>query len=69
MNIEIKLHNYHIKLENVVVTDYSSDFDKLRKSFENNIIDFSTISRLKGEKTMLENSFQQTKQELLDYGK
>jgi hypothetical protein len=69
MNIEIKLHNYHIKLENVVVEDYSADFDKLRKSFENNIIDFSTISRLKGEKTMLENSFQQTKQELLDYGK
>ena len=69
MNIEIKLHNYYIKLDNVVVPDYSADFDKLRKSFENNIIDFSTISRLKGEKTMLENSFQQTKQELLDYGK
>lgn len=69
MNIEIKLHNYHIKLENVVVPDYSANFDKLRKNFENNIIDFSTISRLKGDKTMLENSFQQTKQELLDYGK
>ena len=37
MNIEIKLHNYHIKLDNVVVEDYSADFNKLRKSFENNI--------------------------------
>jgi len=69
MNIEIKLHNYHIKLENVVVTDYSADFKKLREKFENNIIDFSSISRLKGDKTMLENTFQQTKKEFLDYGK
>lgn len=69
MNIEIKLHNYEIMLENIIVPDYTKDFEKMRNAFENHIIDFSSISILKGEKILLEDCFQQTKKELLDYGK
>jgi hypothetical protein len=68
MNIEIKLHNYQVTLENIIIPDYTSRYEEFRRKFENHKIDFSSISKLKGEKTMLENSFQQTKKELLDYG-
>jgi len=68
MNIEIKLHNYQVTLENVIIPDYTSKFDEYRKTFENHFIDFSSISTLKGEKTILENCFQQTKKDLLEYG-
>ena len=68
MNIEVKLQNLHFKLENVEIPDYSSGFDKMRNSFENHFIDFSSITTLKGEKLILENTFQQTKKELLENG-
>ena len=68
MNIEVKLHNLQFKLENIIIPDYSSNYEKMRISFEKHFIDFSSITTLKGEKLILEDTFQKTKKELLENG-
>ena len=69
MNIEIKLKNYQISLEEVSIPNYDTHFDQMRKSFENHIIDFSSLNVLKGDKKLLEQTFLNTKKEILEDGR
>jgi hypothetical protein len=55
MNIYIEIDN---KNENdVVIKNHKSDFDKHRKLFEEQMVDFSSINLLKGNKELLVKAF------------
>ena len=57
MNIYIEIND---KNENdLVIQNHKSDFDKHRKLFENQMVDFSSISLLKGNKELLVRSFKE----------
>jgi hypothetical protein len=58
MKIEI-LENEFIKLN-------KEQINKVRQVLSNTIIDFSSINKLKGEKTLLEKAFQDEKTESLN---
>jgi len=52
------------KQKDVTVKNHKEDFSELRKLFEDHIIDFSSINKLKGNKDMLVKAF---KEELYDH--
>lgn len=58
MKIEI-LENEFIKLD-------KEEISKFREVLSNTMIDFSSIKKLKGEKTLLEKAFQDEKTESLN---
>jgi hypothetical protein len=65
MNIEI---NYEpLDLKNIMVKDFGEEVEKLRNRLNYITIDFSSINTIKGEKTLLEQSFQDTKKQILEY--
>ncbi len=65
MNIE---KNYEkIDLKNVMFKDYTEQTQNLKEVLNNIVIDFSSINTLKGEKTLLEQAFQDTKKQILEY--
>ena len=43
--------------KDIVVKNHMSEFEKLRETFKNYVIDFSSISQLKGNKELLNRSF------------
>jgi hypothetical protein len=64
MNIE---KDYEpINLKNILVADFTEQTQNLKKVLDNIVIDFSSITILKGEKTLLEQAFQDTKKQILD---
>jgi hypothetical protein len=64
MNIE---KDYQpIDLKNVMFKNYTEQTQNLKDKLNNIIIDFSMIHSLVGEKTLLEQSFQDTKKQILD---
>lgn len=65
MRIEIYNNETKIELDNIVIKDYTDDLKEKRDEFSKNEIDFSSISTLKGEKTLMELAFQETKKELI----
>lgn len=65
MKIEIYKNETKIELDNVILKDYSEEIKQKKDEFNNNILDFSSISILKGEKTLMELAFQETKKELI----
>ena len=65
MRIEIYNDETRIELENIIYKDYSDDIKQKRDEFNEKELDFSSISTLKGEKTLMELAFQETKKELI----
>lgn len=62
MNIYIEIDE---KNENdVIIKSHKSDFDKHRKLFEEQVVDFSSINLLKGNKELLVKAF---RDELYDH--
>jgi hypothetical protein len=65
MNIE---KDYEpLDLKNIMVKDFREEVELLRYRLNRITIDFSSINSLKGEKTLLEQSFQDTKKQILEY--
>jgi hypothetical protein len=65
MNIE---KDYQpIDLKNVMFGNYTEQTQNLKDKLNNIVIDFSLIHSLVGEKTLLEQSFQDTKKQILEY--
>jgi hypothetical protein len=65
MNIE---RDYEpLDLKNVTVKDFTKEAQDFKDKLNNIIIDFSSINTLKGEKTLLEQAFQDTKKQILEY--
>ncbi len=65
MNIELNIRNLKFNIENVYVEDYIKKYEKNRELFSEHFVDFSEINGLKGNKDILEQTFQDTKKELL----
>ena len=55
-----------LDLKNIMVTDFKEHTQNLKKVLDNIVIDFSLVGALKGEKTLLEQAFQDTKKQILD---
>lgn len=69
MRLEIIDNEIKVELENVSVKDFRLDLVLKKNEFENHVINFNSISHLKGDKTILEEVFQDTKKENLEnYG-
>lgn len=66
MKIEIYLDAAKLDISNVSVKDFSKDTKDKKNLLSLFEIDFSSIKSLKGEKTLLEKSFQQQKAESLN---
>jgi hypothetical protein len=64
MNIERDFQP--IDLKNVMFKDYTEQTQNLKEKLNNIVIDFSIIHSLTGEKTLLEQAFQDTKKQILD---
>lgn len=65
MKIEIYNDDVKIDLDNVMFKDFKEE-TQYRKGLLSKVeIDFSSISKLKGDKTLMELSFQATKNELI----
>ena len=65
MNIE---RDYEpLDLKNIMVKDFTEETQNLKEVLNKIVIDFSSINTLKGEKTLLEQSFQDTKKQILEY--
>jgi hypothetical protein len=65
MKIEIYNNEVKIDLDNIMFKDFNEE-TQYRKGLLSKVnIDFSSISTLKGEKTLMELAFQQTKNELV----
>jgi hypothetical protein len=65
MNIE---NNYEpLDFKNIMVKDFKEEVELLRYKLNHIIIDFSLINSLKGEKILLEQTFQETKKQILEY--
>lgn len=65
MRIEIYNNETIIELDNIILKDYSDDIKLKRDEFIQKELDFSSISMLKGEKTLMELAFQEIKKELI----
>ena len=64
MNIE---KDYEpLDLKNVMFKNYTEQTQNLKDKLNNIIIDFSMIHSLVGEKTLLEQSFQDTKKQIIE---
>jgi hypothetical protein len=64
MNIEI---NYEpLDLKNVMVKNFTEETQNLKEVLNKIVIDFSMIHSLVGEKTLLEQSFQETKKQIIE---
>ena len=64
MKIEIYNKDIKIDLDNVMFKDFNEETQYRKGILSQVIIDFSPITTLKGEKTLMELAFQQTKNEL-----
>jgi hypothetical protein len=69
MRLEIIDNEIKVELENVTVKDFRLDLVLRKSEFENQEINFNSISHLNGDKKLLEEVFQNTKKEMLEnYG-
>ena len=57
-----------LDFENLLVTDYSELLEETKDFYKDSRIDFSSVHQLRGEKTIMELSFQQTLKESIDNG-
>jgi hypothetical protein len=66
MKIEIYLDASKLDISNISVKDFNKDTQNMKNMLSLYELDFSSIGQLKGEKTLLEKSFQQQKAESLN---
>jgi hypothetical protein len=66
MKIEIYLDAAKLDITNVSIRNFNKDTQDKKELLSKYEIDFSSMSNLKGEKTLLEKSFQQQKAESLN---
>lgn len=57
-----------LDFENLLVTDYGQLLEQRKEFYTDSRIDFSSVHQLRGEKTIMELSFQQTLKESIDNG-
>jgi hypothetical protein len=67
MKIQIIVDNKKFDISNVSVTDFGLKTRNIKEILSETELDFSSINMLKGNKILLEKSFQQQKQETLNY--
>lgn len=65
MKIEIYNNEVKIDLDNIMFKDFNEETQFRKDKLSKIQHDFDSISKLKGEKTLMELSFQQTKNELV----
>ena len=65
MKLEIFNEETKIDLDNVKFKDFNEETQYRKDLLSNVDIDFSSISTLRGEKTLMELAFQETKKELV----
>ena len=65
MRIEIYNNETKIDLDNVMFKDFNEETQYKKDLLSKVEIDFTPISKLKGEKTLMELAFQETKKELI----
>ena len=65
MKIEIYNNDIKIDLDNIMFKDFKEETQHRKNLLSKVELDFSSISKLKGEKTLMELSFQATKNELV----
>ena len=65
MKIEIYNEEIKIDLDNIMFKDFNKETQYRKGVLSLVEIDFSSISKLKGEKTLMELAFQATKKELV----
>ena len=63
MKIEIYNNQTKIDFDNILYKDFSEETRKKKELFSLNEVDFSSITKLKGSKDIMELAFQQTKLE------
>jgi hypothetical protein len=63
MNIEIYNNKTKIDFDNILYKDFSEETTKMKELFSLNEVDFSSITKLKGSKDIMELAFQQEKLE------
>jgi hypothetical protein len=68
-NMEIYIENEKLDLNNVLVTDYRLQMSDLKTKLEGQSVDFPSLKTLTGSKDLLILSFNEQKQESLDYGR
>ncbi len=66
MNIEIYLDASKLDISNISIKDFNKDTQDMKNRLSLYELDFSSIGQLKGEKILLEKSFQQQKAESLN---
>ena len=65
-NMEIYLNSEKLDIKNISLTDFNKRTQEIKDEFSKSQLDFSEIQYLKGNKEMLEKSFQQQKAESLN---
>ncbi len=65
LDMNIELDNIEVDVNNILL---KNELLKKRETLFNIGIDFSSIGMLKGDKKILEETFKQTKKELIDNG-
>lgn len=66
MNIEIYLDDNQLDIKNISVANFNQRTQEIKDNFSRTELDFSPIHVLKGNKKLLEKSFQQQKAESLN---
>lgn len=66
MNIEIYVDEQQLDIKNISVANFNERTQQIKNNFSEIVLDFSPIHFLKGEKTLLEKSFQNQKAESLN---
>lgn len=66
MNIEIYLEDKQLDIKNVIMKDYRKELSDKMELLSNTNLDFSSITKLKGDKSILNMSFLQIKEEELN---
>lgn len=69
MNMEIYIENEKLDLNNIMVTDYRLETSNLKKNLQGHSLDFPSLKTLTGSKELLIMSFNQQKEESLDYAR
>jgi hypothetical protein len=66
MNIEIYLDDQQLDIKNISVANFNQRTQEIKDNFSKIVLDFTPIHFLKGDKKILEKSFQQQKAESLN---
>lgn len=66
MYIQIFKDNERLDFENILLQDFKEDVNKFKDVLRLTTIDFSSINKLKGDKTLLDKAFRDEKTETLN---